>query len=175
MGRLRGVKRDLWEGGHRVPFLIRWPGKIAPGSTSDATIAHSDLMATFAALLKAPLPNDAAEDSVDVSAAFRGEKVARESLVHGSGTGRLALRQGDWVFIASPSGQDNGKVWGEPAWFREERGYNDPKQPYQLFNLRDDPTQKVNRYADDTERAAKMLKELERIQREGRSVHREPR
>ncbi len=170
MGRWRGVKRDLWEGGHRVPFIIRWPGKVAPNSTSDQTIAHTDLMATFAGIVKTPLPNNAAEDSVDFSPALRGEKVKREGLVHGSGSGKLAIRQGDWVLIAASSGQDNSKASGEPPWFRKERGYTEHQHPYELFNLRDDPTQKTNRYADDTARAKAMLTVLERFQTDGRSV-----
>ncbi|HZZ77115.1 MAG TPA: arylsulfatase [Gemmataceae bacterium] len=170
MGIYRGVKRDLWEGGHRMPFVIRWPGKIAPDSTSDQTIGFTDIMATVAAITKTPLPNDAAEDSIDISAAFRGEKVKREGLIHGSGSGKLALRQGDWVLIASPSGEDNAKKSGEPDWFRKERGYTAHKQPFELFNLRDDPTQKTNRYADEMERARSMQATLEQFQRDGRSV-----
>ncbi len=172
MGILRGVKRDLWEGGHRVPFLVRWPGKVQANSTSDQTIAHSDLMATFAAILKTPLPNDAAEDSVDISAAFRGEKVKREGLVHAGASGKLAIRQGDWVLIAAASGQENIKASGEPGWFRKDRDYADHQQPYELFNLREDPTQKANRYAEEMERGKAMLAVLERFQSDGRSVPR---
>ncbi len=131
-------------------------------------------MATFAALVKSPLPNDAAEDSVDISAAFRGEKVKREGLVHASVSGKLAIRQGDWVLIAAASGQDNSKAAGEPAWFRMDRRYADHKQPFELYNLRADPTQKTNRYAEQIDRAKAMQAVLERFQSEGRSVpHRE--
>jgi arylsulfatase A len=170
MGLLRGVKRDLWEGGHRVPFLVRWPGKIAPKSTSDETIGHTDFMATFAAILKTKLPNDAAEDSVDFSPAFRGGKVTREGLIHASGSGKLALRQGDWVLIANATGEDNGKKFGEPDWYKKDRGYVAHEQPYELYNLRDDPQQKTNRHASETERTTRMLGVIERFQSEGRSV-----
>lgn len=172
MGIFRGVKRDLWEGGHRVPFIVRWPGKVQPGSTSDQTIAHSDLMATFAAIVKTPLPNDTAEDSVDISPAFRGETVKREGLVYAGSSGKLAIRQGDWVLIAAASGQENSKASGEPAWFRKERGYVDHKQPYELYNLREDPTQKTNRYAEEMKRGQAMLAVLARFQSDGRSVPR---
>jgi len=172
MGLWRGVKRDLWEGGHRMPFLLRWPDKVQPGSTSDETICFTDLMATFAVIAKTPLPNDAAEDSVDISAAFHGAKVNRVGLVHASGSGKLAIRQGDWVLIAAASGRDNNKAFGEPAWFRMDRGYVDHKQPYELYNLREDPTQKSNRYAEQIDRAKTMRAELERFQNEGRSVRR---
>ncbi len=172
MGLWRGVKRDLWEGGHRMPFLVRWPGKVQPNSTSDETIGFTDLMATFAAIVKTPLPNDAAEDSIDISAAFRGEKVKREGLVHSSASGKLAIRQGDWVLIAAASGQGNNKAISEPAWFRTDRGYVDHKQPFELYNLREDPTQKTNRYAEQLDRAKAMQAVLERFQSEGRSVPR---
>lgn len=172
MGMFRGVKRDLWEGGHRVPFIVRWRGRVRPGSTSDETIAHTDLMATFASLLKASLPDDAAEDSVDFSAALMGGKVVRAGLVHGSGSGKLAIRQGDWVLIAAPSGEDNPKAYREPDWYRKDRGYVEHKQPYELFNLRADPTQKANLYAAEPDRARGMLALLERFEREGRSVPR---
>ena len=62
----RGVKRDQWEGGHRVPFLARWPGKIAPGSTTSQTICLTDIMATCAAMTGATLPESAAQDSVNI-------------------------------------------------------------------------------------------------------------
>lgn len=172
MGILRGVKRDLWEGGHRVPFIVRWPGKARPDSTSDQTIALSDLMATFAAVVKTPLPNNAAEDSVDISPAFQGDKVQREGLVVGGGNGVLAIRQGDWVLIAAATGESNSKATGEPEWFRTERGYTGHKQPYELFNLREDLMQKTNRYAQEMERSRAMLAVLERFQTDGRSVPR---
>lgn len=172
MGQLRGAKRDVWEGGHRVPFIARWPGKIQPGSICDATIAHSDLMATIAAITKIPVPNDAVEDSINFSPAFRGEKVNREGLVYAGASGKLALRQGDWVLIAGKTGEENGKAAGEPAWFRTERGYTMHNEPYELFDLREDLQQKHNRYADAAARAKSMLTVLERFKSEGRSVPR---
>lgn len=162
MGVLRGVKRDLWEGGHRVPFLARWPGKIKAGSTSEATIGHTDLMATLAAIVKAELPAGAAEDSVNILPALQGQPVQREALVLSSGGGRLALRQGDWVLIPG-NGQDNGKASGEPDWFRTQRGYTEHGHPYELFNLREDLQQKNNRYATEPKRVQAMQALLKRI------------
>ena len=106
MGALRGAKRDLWEGGHRVPFLARWPDKIQPGSTSGETICHVDLLATVAAILGATLPEDAGEDSYNLLPAFRGERLAqplRKATVHHSGSGRFAIRKADWVLIVRPA------------------------------------------------------------------------
>jgi arylsulfatase A len=170
MGSWRGVKRDLWEGGHRMPFLIRWPGKVAPNSTSDQTISFTDLMATFAGILRTPLPNDAAEDSFDISPALRGDKIRREGLVHASVSGKLALRLGDWVLIDAPTGDGNNKKIGEPDWFRTERGYTPHNLAQELYNLRDDPQQKANRLADEPERVRSMNTLLTRYCAEGRSV-----
>ena len=69
----RGVKRDNWEGGHRVPFIARWPGKVEPGSTSDQTICLTDVMATCAEIVGAKLPNNAAEDSFNFHSALLGK------------------------------------------------------------------------------------------------------
>lgn len=93
MGALRGVKRDLWEGGHRVPFIARWPGKIPADSVQSEVICLTDLPATIAALIDYPLPADAAEDSYDVRRALFGETIAkplREATVHHGSQGGSA-------------------------------------------------------------------------------------
>ena len=85
MQSLRGVKRDLWEGGHRVPFLARWPDKIPAGTVQAEVICLTDLMATIANITGYRLPDNAAEDSYDVSRALFGEKIEdpiREATVH---------------------------------------------------------------------------------------------
>ena len=69
----RGVKRDNWEGGHRVPMLVRWPGQVKAGSVSDQTVCLTDLMATCASIVGAKLPDDAAEDSFDLLPIFLGQ------------------------------------------------------------------------------------------------------
>jgi arylsulfatase A len=73
MGPLRGVKRDLWEGGHRVPFIVRWPGKVAAGKVSDGLISQIDVFATLAAVVEAPIPAGSAEDSYNQLALLKGE------------------------------------------------------------------------------------------------------
>lgn len=106
-GALRGFKGGLYEGGHRVPFLARWPGKVPAGKTSNELICHVDLIATVAALAGQRLPENAGPDSFDCSAAFLAEKpgkACRASLLHQSGGGVLAVRQGNWKLIpASPA------------------------------------------------------------------------
>ncbi|MFN0110556.1 MAG: sulfatase family protein [Blastocatellia bacterium] len=156
---LRGVKRDNWEGGHRVPFIARWPGRISAGKTSDALIGHIDLMATLASLIKAKLPDSAAPDSYDQSSVLLGQKrkqPIRQTLVHHQINGHLALRHGDWVLIDSKTCGDGNK---EPEWFRRERGAHDCTGEAALYNLRDDPGQTKNLY--DTQSAkARELKTL---------------
>ena len=176
MGPLRGVKRDLWEGGHRVPFLARWPGRVPAGSVQDEVLCLTDIMATMAAIVGFPLPEDAAEDSYDMSAAlFRADldSPVREATVHHSSRGWFAIRQGDWVLIDHPTGDSNSAGPNrEPAWFRTERQVPAHNQQVELFNLRDDPAQTTNRAQIDPERVRSMQRLLRRYQSEGRSVAR---
>ena len=99
----RGSKSDLWDGGHRVPFIVRWPAVVEPGSSSDAIICLTDLMATAADLSGAFVPGDAGEDSVSFAPALRGEPIvtSREGIVHHSVNGQFAIRRGDWKLIFS--------------------------------------------------------------------------
>jgi arylsulfatase A-like enzyme len=173
-GPLRGAKRDLWEGGHRVPFLARWPGKIPPGSVSDETICHVDLLATVAGLVGVTLPEDAGEDSFDIAPALLGrqsERPLRPLTIHHSASGRFAIRQGDWVLIDAPTGDDNGgpQRRGEPLWLKEQRGYREHDQPAELYNVREDLAQRHNLYAQHRERAVAMKELLDRVRQAGRS------
>lgn len=170
-GTLRGAKRDLWEGGHRVPFVARWPGVIQPGTVSDALICHVDFPATVAAILNAELPDHAAVDSHSYLPVLKGESTtARESLVYHSGSGRFAIRRDNWVLIEAATGDDNGPR-GETAWFRTQRGYaglND--QPKQLFDLAADPAQHTNLYAAQPDKASELHAQLIEIIRRGRTT-----
>jgi arylsulfatase A-like enzyme len=172
MGELRGAKRDAWEGGHRLPYIARWPGKIKAASVCDQTICHVDFMATVAAILNAELPPNAAEDSFNVLPILCGGKlpaIQREAIVHHSGSGKFAIRKGDWVFIDAPTGDDNG-AHGEPQWFKSERGYISDKQPGELFNLRDDLPERVNHYAEKPELVSELKTLLKKYQRDGRTT-----
>ena len=106
----RGYKGDIWEGGHRVPFIVRWPGKVKSGAVSDELVSLGDMCATLADLVGAPLQVNAAEDSWSVLPAFLGRsrgKPLHEALIFQSGSGALAIRQGRWKHIAA--GQEGGK------------------------------------------------------------------
>lgn len=174
MGPLRGVKRDLWEGGHRVPFLARWPDRIPEGSVQDEVLCLTDIMATVAAIVDFALPVDAAEDSYNMSdALFRADldSPIREATVHHGSRGWFAIRQGDWVLVDHPTGDSN--IAGpnrEPAWFRTERLVSAHDQQVELFNLRDDPDQTTNLARSAPERVRGMQRLLRRYRSEGRSV-----
>ncbi|MEX0585416.1 MAG: sulfatase-like hydrolase/transferase, partial [Pirellulales bacterium] len=169
-GELRGAKRDLWEGGHRVPFIARWPGRIAAGAVSDALIGHQDLFATVAELLDVDLDDEAAVDSVSFLSVLMGESQhsSRDTLVHHSFSGRFAIRHQNWVLIENPTGDDNGPR-GETPWFREQREYaaaDDQQQ--QLFDLAADPAQHRNLFDARRDKADELHELLIEIVERGR-------
>ena len=170
MGELRGAKRDAWEGGHRVPFLARWPGKITPGSVGSQTICHVDFMATVAALLGAKLPPNAGEDSFSLLGVLLGQGAdgpVREATVHHSCSGKFAIRKGDWVLIDAHTGDDNGPR-GEPAWLKEQRGYTPDSLPGELFNLRDDLSERRNQFGQRPELVRELKCLLQKYKDDGR-------
>jgi len=139
----RGAKRDLYEGGHHVPFVVKWPGRIKPGSLSNALISQTDLMATLGAVVGAEIPENAADDSSNQLSVWRGENDSvRTEMVHNTHASRYAMRQGDWLLINVPSGNHNSK---RAEAFEKQRGYvTGDGSPVELFNLRDDIAQRHN-------------------------------
>jgi hypothetical protein len=103
---LRESKRSIYEGGHRVPFIARWPGKVKPGSLNDHTVCLNDLMATAAEITGAKIPDNAGEDSVSLISELLGTKTSatREATVLQSASGDLAIRQGPWKMIFLKNG-----------------------------------------------------------------------
>jgi len=171
MGSLRGVKRDAWEGGHRIPFLARWPGKIRAGGTSNETVCLTDLMATSAALSLAKVPDNGGEDSYNIAPALLGEKRSapiREATVLHTANGEFAIRQGEWVFIDAKTGMNTR----EPEWFRKQRGYTLHSLAGELYNLGQDLAERKNLYAERPDIVGKLKALLERYKREGRSAPR---
>jgi arylsulfatase A-like enzyme len=174
MGQLRGCKRDIWEGGHRVPFIARWPGQIPAGTTSAETICHVDFLATIAALLNVKLHDDAGEDSYNILPALKNEKrnqPIRPATVHHAASGKFAIRQGDWVFLDAPTGDDNGPPNRrlEPQWFKDARGYQPHNHPGELYNLSTDLSQRHNVYAENPDKVRDLKALLTKYQTEGRS------
>ena len=159
----RGMKADIWEGGHRVPFIAQWPGKIPAGATSQEVICHVDLMTTVAAITGAPLSDHAAPDSYNILPAIRGESLTvpiREATVHHSIHGMFAIRQGQWKFI---EGQGSG------GW---TPGGEDGT-PGQLYDLERDPGETANLYLDHPAIVKRLRDLLDTYRKSGRSVSRE--
>jgi len=161
----RGMKADIYEGGHRVPFIARWKGTIPEGAQAEQTICLTDMMRTFASLTGAVLPRNAAEDSTDVLAVLLDPSVQlkdRPAVVHHSGGGMFAIRQGPWKLIL---GLGSGG-WTKPAWPR--RGKNDP--PGQLYNLSNDPRETTNLYNTHPQIVSRLTTLLESYRSIGRST-----
>jgi arylsulfatase A-like enzyme len=154
-GPFRGMKGDAWEGGHRVPFLVRWPGRAPEGSTCDQTLGFVDLLATLAALTDADLADNAGEDSVNLLPAFTGEATQplRESLVlHHSGS---TIRRGPWKLI---------NHLGSGGFSRPRKSDPQPGGPRgQLYNLADDPGETTNLWLERPELVEELTAELRRI------------
>lgn len=158
-GPWRGKKSQLWEGGHREPFLARWPGRIAPGSTSDDLVCLIDLPATCAAVTAQTLGEGAAPDSFNLLPILLGQPDdrKRESLVVMSGKGDLAIRQGSWKYIPDLSlanGWDGAKANGKTA--------SGPG----LFDLSRDKGESQNLFKDRPDIAKRMAGQLEKIRSE---------
>jgi arylsulfatase A len=119
-GPLRGLKGQIFEGGHRVPLIIRWPKKIESAAICDETVCMTDFMATFASILDVTLPEGMAEDSYDMSPLLFGKEITqpiRKSTVHHSGAGAFAIRKGDWKIIFGKV--DHGEIPEDPSKWKK--------------------------------------------------------
>jgi arylsulfatase A-like enzyme len=171
-GPLRGGKRMLWEGGHRVPFIAWGPGRVPAGKTEAEVICLTDLMATVAGITGYKLGNDAGEDSYDISAAMFGrrrDKPIREATVHHSMNNEYGLRQGDWVLIDSEKSAHGA---AEPEWWREQYGVRKHSEPGELFHLKEDLRETRNLWGQYPDRVREMRALLRKYKEEGRSVAR---
>jgi len=160
----RGSKADLWDGGHRVPFIVRWPAKVKAGSTSDAIICLTDFVATSAELAGATLPDNAAEDSVSFLPALLGEKIQtnRKGIIHHSITGHFGYRETQWkLLLARGSGG-----WTAP---REAQAKTSNLPKAQLYDMEADPGEKTNLYDTHPEIAERLLRQLTAYVDAGRS------
>ena len=158
-GPWRGHKADIWEGGHRVPFIARWPGHVSAGATTAETICLSDLLATSAALVGAKLPTNAGEDSVSILPALLGEKLPRplrEATVHHSINSQFAIRQGPWKLALCPGSGG----WSAPS---DQAATKQGLPAVQLYNLADDPGETNNVQAAHPDRVARLTKLLEQL------------
>ncbi len=161
---LRGQKADIWNGGHEIPFMARWPGKVRPGTTCDEIICLTDLIATLAEILALKLPDDAAEDSYSFLPALLErtlEKPIREAVVHHSNKGHFSIRKGPWKLdIGRGSGGFTPPVEYTPQ----------PGEPVgELFNLANDPSETNNLYDRYPDLVKSLTDLLEKYKRQGYS------
>jgi arylsulfatase A-like enzyme len=162
-GPLRGHKADLFEGGHRVPFLVRWPGQAPAGKTSDALVCLTDVMATVAGIIGQTLPADAGEDSISFLGALRGTGGRREHLVSHSINGSFAIRQGPWKLLLCPD--SGGWSAPRPGAKRAER-----LPPVQLYHLQRDLGEQNNLHDREPAKVRELTTLLEKLVAEGRST-----
>jgi arylsulfatase A-like enzyme len=159
----RGMKADVWEAGHRVPLLARWPGRIQPGSTSHALGCLTDLLATAAEITGRQLPRDAGEDSFSLlrDLTGSGSAPAREAVVHHSMDGMFSIRQGEWKLCL---GRGSG---GFSTPRRIEPNPGEP--PGQLYHILGDQRETENLYHERPEVVNRLTALLEKYKKEGHS------
>lgn len=163
-GSLRGQKADIYEGGHRIPFLARWPGKIRAGSVSSQLGCLTDLMATVAELTGVSLAQEAGEDSFSFVPALLGSKprtALRQAIVHHSAQGVFAIREGRWKLVL---GRGSGG-FSEPKKIIPKPG----EPAGELYDLDVDSREQTNLYEKKPEVVKRLTALLEKYQREGRS------
>jgi arylsulfatase A-like enzyme len=165
-GELRGYKGDIWEGGHREPFIARWPRVIEPDALCGETVCLSDFLATCASIVEAPLPNRVAEDSFDLLPLLRaedGEASARGAVVHHSLDGMFSVRQGRWKLILG---------LGSGGFSSPQRGYSAfPDAPQgQLYDMIDDWREQHNLWNEHPEVVERLTALLDGYRRSGRST-----
>lgn len=159
---LRGLKRDIYEGGHRVPFIVRWPGNIPAGRTSDGLVSQIDLMSTLASLVGYDLPDTAAEDSHDLLPLWTGATMAspRTTHIHNTQGKVFAIRHGDWTLLQAKSGYHSK---GYNDWEKKRDYPADESREAQLFNMKNDLAQRTNLIDQHPEKAQQLAMLLKKI------------
>lgn len=168
----RGMKRDGWEGGHRVPFIVRWPGRIPAGKVSKQLTNTTDIMATLASVVGYQLAEDDAVDSFDMLPAMLGIQDEADSIrphmLTQSFRGEFQIRQGDWKYLDHQgSGGNNYDKGAMLQWKLPEK---EPAAPGQLYNLASDPGETNNLYNANETKRVEMQQLLEKLKSSGRSA-----
>ena len=161
----RGYKSDIWDGGHRVPFLARWPGHVKAGTKTDQPGCLTDLMATCAGLVGATLPDNAAEDSVSLLSVLAGTATnpVREAVVHHSIQGKFAIRQGPWKLELCPGSGG----WSKPG---DKEAKKQGLPAVQLYDMMQDAGERRNLAAEKPEVVKQLTALLEKYVADGRST-----
>lgn len=166
----RGLKRDLYEGGHHVPLLIRWPGTVQAGSTNETLVSQIDIMATIADVVDFALPDDAAEDSHNLMPLLTGSSTpVRTTHVHNTHANQYAIRHNDWLLVDTKSGYVSGR---NKQW-ESKHGYPaDDNGPVELYDLSKDIGQRNNVAKSHPELVEKLQAKLKQIRDQGYSAPR---
>jgi arylsulfatase A-like enzyme len=159
----RGEKADVWEAGHRIPFMVRWPGHVPADAVSDETGSLTDLMATLADVLQVKLPENVAEDSFDLLPVWLGQKhvPVRKTIIDHSIDGMFTIREGDWKLEL---GLGSGG-FSEPRTVKPVEG----GVQGQLYNLKDDPGEVYNLWAKRPDIVERLTKYLDGDKERGRT------
>jgi len=152
-GIYREGKRSIYEGGHRVPFFVRWPAKVKAGSKFDQPICQTDLLATLSDILEQPLPDSAGEDSFSFFPALVEQHAdsIRPPVIHHGVSGRFAIRDGKWKLVLE-----------------------DKRRKRELYDISSDPRERKNLIAEHPDVAEELLTKITNIVRDGRSTQGEP-
>ncbi len=160
----RGSKADIWDGGHRIPFIVRWPANVKAGASSNQLICLTDLMSTCADITGSKLPDNAGEDSFSFLPALNGKASGsnRLGVVHHSIDGYFAFRQGKWkLVLAKGSGG-----WTSP----KEKEVPEGSPIAQLYNMEKDPGETTNLYSSHSDVVKRLLEQLKSDIKRGRST-----
>ena len=159
------MKGDAWECGHRMPFIVRWPGKVRSGSVSDQTICFTDMLATFASVVGVDLPQEAGPDSFNLLPVLleeqRDAEPVRNTLVTMSAKRTLSIQSGEWKLIPALG----SRGFSEPALVKPRPG----SVPGQLYNLANDLGETKNLYAENPAIVKQLTNQLAKIRDSGRS------
>ncbi len=162
---LRGSKADIWDGGHRVPFIVRWPAKIKTGSQSHELMCFTDFMPTVADIIGYELPDDAAVDGFSYAGTLYGENQGkmRPAVIHHSIRGKFAIRKGEWKLVLCPGSGG----WTEP---KDSDAAASGLPDIQLYNMETDIREQENLYAANPDVVQELLQMLNKMVEEGRST-----
>ena len=168
----RGMKRDSWEGGHRVPLIVRWPGHVKSGTTTDQLASLTDVMATVAAITGAELPPDAAEDSFNLLPVLEGtatSPIRPYLLTQAFGGGRtLSIRRGQWKYLDHRDSGGNNYTAAELKPYALPEAA--PEAPGQLYDLEGDPGETSNLYFKNPEIVTELKALIDASKKSGRTA-----
>lgn len=161
---LRGLKRDIYEGGHRVPYIVKWPGVTQAGMVSDALVSQIDIMATLAAALDYELPEGQAEDSHNLLPVLQdADQSVRTAHIHNTFDSAWAIRQGDWLLVDAENGYHNRRHAESEA----RRGYTDNDAPVELYHIKEDIEQRNDLAAEHPEKVKELQARMQQIREDG--------